>query len=108
MIRFSSAPVLHMVWDSSDNSFVDGSLNAQQRAAFADLTKGKTAGTSSNAWIYTYPDFNVFGFRDADGVRHVFRPEQMRYNARTRVYQARIRGRLLTVGESIFQLTDAH
>jgi hypothetical protein len=95
----------HMVWDSSDNSFVDGHLNAQQRSAFAAITDGKT---NPNAWTYLVPDFNVFGFRDSSGVLHAWRADQARYNHATRDYQVLIRGHWLSVGRDVYQLTDSN
>jgi hypothetical protein len=103
--QIQTCAAMHMVWDSSDNSFVDGSLNAQQRAAFADITSGKT---TPNEWIYLHPDFNAFGYRDRSGVLHAWQADAARYNQRTRLYQVQINGRWLTVGVDVFQLTDVN
>jgi hypothetical protein len=95
----------HMIWDSADNSFVGGRLNAQQRASFAAITSGKA---NPSAWTYLVPDFNYFGFRDTNGVLHAWQADQARYDRATRDYQVRIGGRWLSVGRDIFQLTDFH
>jgi hypothetical protein len=63
--------------------------------------------TNVNAgWIYLAPDYHYFGFRDRDGVLHTFQADQARYNNVTRDYQVRIRGRWLSVGRDVDQLTD--
>ena len=93
----------HMVWDNSDNSFVDGSLNAQQRSAFSAITSGKA---NSNAWTYLHPDYNWFGYRDGNGILHAWRADEARYNNVTKDYQVQIHGRWLSVGVDVYQLTD--
>jgi hypothetical protein len=100
-IQFCAAA--HMRWDSSDNSFVDGHLNAQQRSAFAAITDGTT---NPDAWTYLVPDFNWFGYRDGNGILHAWRADQARYDRQTRDYQVLIRGHWLSVGTEIYQLTD--
>jgi hypothetical protein len=100
-IQFCAA--MHMVWDSSDNSFVDGTLNAQQRANFAAITSGKA---HPNRWMYLTPDFNWFGYLDGDGVLHRFQADAARYDRSTNDYQVQIQGRWLSVGTDISRLTD--
>jgi hypothetical protein len=93
----------HMVWDSSDNSFVDGALNGKQRANFAAIASGKA---HPSRWMYLTPDYNWFGYLDEDGVLHRFQADDARYDRATNDYQVLIRGRWLTVGTDISRLTD--
>jgi hypothetical protein len=102
--QIATCATMHMVWDNSDNSFVDGSLNTQQRSAFADITNGKA--TTSTAWTYLQPDYNYFGYRDSNGVLHAWQADQARYNSQTRDYQVLIQGHWLSVGAHVFRLTD--
>ena len=85
-----------------------------QRSKFRFETKiillaviaGLTIASADAGWVYFYPDFNWFGYRDRNGVLHSFQADQARYNNQTRDYEVLIRGRWLSVGSDIFQLTN--
>jgi hypothetical protein len=57
-------------------------------------------------WIYLVPGYDWFGYRGRDGVLHAWQADEARYDQATRVYQVKINGRWLTVGEDVEQLTD--
>jgi hypothetical protein len=63
------------------------------------------ATTAHAGWIYLYPDFNWFGYRDRSGVLHAWQADEARYNNVTRDYQVEINGHWLSVGQDVYQLT---
>ena len=60
--------------------------------AFLTITHA-TAG-----WVYLYPSFDWYGYRDQYGVLHAFQADGARYDNVSKVYQVKIHGRWLTVG----------
>ena len=67
-----------------------------------------TVATANAGWLYLVPDYNWFGYRDRNGVLHVWRADQARYDSQTRDFQVVIRGHWLSVGRDVDQLTDSH
>jgi hypothetical protein len=61
---------------------------------------------NAGQWLYLAPTFDYYGYWDSNGVLHAWQADQARYDQRTNDFQVQIRGRWLSVGSQIFQLTN--
>jgi len=57
-------------------------------------------------WVYLIPGYDLYGFRDREGVVHSFEADAARYDRRTNDFQVMIHGHWLSVGRDVDRLTD--